>query len=363
MPIRRRNEDQEPDWMAKKQDRQLIYLEQRVSEVYEVAQSEVSERFASFYSTYQTEYEKRLALVEAGEMTQEDFATWSRNMMLQSAQYQATLASITDVLVNSDVVAMAIVADRLPLVIAESYDFVASLGFEAADRAGITIGTFQIYNVDSVRAIIRDNPNLFPVVNLPEDEAWNRLHVNREITQAIIQGDTMEQVAQRLQSVTAMDNRSAIRNARTAMTAAENLGRTECASRLRDRGVPVKEVWLATKDSKTRDSHLLLDGTEKDENGYYGVGIIRTPLRFPGDPFGDPEEIYNCRCRDNIVLEGIDHSNDFERYQDFMQTNYPDDYRNFQETYERNGKADERRNALERQRRLREQLRTGQWHR
>lgn len=362
MPIRRRN-DNDPDWMAKRQDKHLIYLERRVSEVYEVAHDEVSERFASFYATYQTEYERRIALVEAGEMTQEQFTTWSRNMMLQSAQYQATLSSITDVLVNADVIAMAMVTDRLPLAIAESYDFVASLGFEAADKAGISMGTFQIYNADSVRVLIRDNPNLFPVVNLPEDEVWNRLHVNREITQAIIQGDTMEQVARRLQNVTAMDNRAAIRNARTAMTAAENVGRSECASRLRGRGVPVEEVWLATKDGKTRDSHLLLDGTKKDENGYFGVGIIDTPLRFPADPFGEPKEIYNCRCRLNIVLQGIDHSNDFERYQNFMQSNYPDDYRNLEETYERNGKADERRNAQARQRELREQLRTGQWRR
>lgn len=360
MPIRRRY-DNEPDWMARKQDKQLIYLEGRISEVYEVAQYEVAEEFERFYSRYQDEITRRLALVEAGEMTQEEFAAWSRRRILQANQYRATLDMLTDVLVNADVIAMSMVREQLPIVLAESYNFTASLGFEAADRAGISIGTFEIYNADSVRVILRDNPILFPVVNLPEDEAWNRRHINNEITQAIIQGNTMEQVAQRLQNVTAMDNRSAIRNARTSMTAAENMGRSECASRLRNRGVPIDEVWLATKDSRTRATHLLLDGTRKDENGYFGADILRNPLRFPADPFGDAEEIYNCRCRLNIVLEGIDHSNDFQRYQSFMEENYPEDYEQLQEALERNGKADERHGALERQEYLREQLRSGKW--
>lgn len=359
MPIRRPNEN-DPDWMAKKQDKELISLEQRISALYEEAKSDVSDEFARFYAHYQDEYERRLAMVESGEMSEDAFAIWSRNQIIQTNRYQATLDMLTDILVNADVAAMALVNNQLPYTLAESYNFTASLGFEAADRAGISIGTFQIYNANSVQAIIRDNPDLLPVVDVPEDERWNRNHINNEITQGIIQGDSMDQMARRLQNVAQMDDNAAIRNARTSMTAAENLGRSESASRLREAGVPVKEQWLATKDSKTRDTHLLLDGTFKDENGFYGADILNVPLRFPADPRGEPQEIYNCRCRDNVVLEGIDHSNDFERYQSFMQENYPEDYAQLESRYEENGKAEERRQALERQQRLREERRDNQ---
>lgn len=362
MPIRRRK-DNDLDWMAKKQDKELIYLEERISALYEEAKSDVSDEFSRFYSHYQDEYERRLAMVEAGEMSEDAFATWSRNQILQTNRYQSTLNMLTDILVNTDVAAMALVNSQLPYTLAESYNFTASLGFEAADRAGITMGTFQIYNANSVQAIIRDNPDLLPVVDIPEDERWNRNHINNEIMQGIIQGNSMDRIAQRLQNVAQMDDNAAIRNARTAMTAAENLGRSESASRLREAGVPVKEQWLATKDSKTRDTHLLLDGTYKDEEGFYGADILNVPLRFPADPRGEAKEIYNCRCHEDVVLEGIDHSNDFERYQSFMQENYPEDYAQLQSRYEENGKAEERRQALERQRRLREQRRSGQWQR
>lgn len=354
MPIRRPNEN-DPDWMAKKQDKELIYLEERISALYEEASHDVTEEYERFWESYQLEYENRLAMVESGEITDDAFQNWCRHQIFRGDRYRALIRELTDVLTNADVAAMAAVNEQLPYTLAESYDFISSLGFEAADKAGITMGTFQIYNADSVREIIRQNPNLFPVVDLPEDEAWNRRHINNEIMQAIIQGDSMQQVARRLQSVAAMDNRAAIRNARTAMTAAENLGRSESARRLKQKGLPVKEVWSATKDSRTRNTHLLLDGTEKDKNGYYGADILRVPLRFPADPLGEPQEIYNCRCRDNVQIAGIDHSKDDELYEKFMQENYPEDWQALQQREAESGKAQERREALERQARLREE--------
>lgn len=354
MPIRRPNEN-DPDWMAKKQDKELIYLEERISALYEEASHDVTEEYERFWESYQLEYDNRLAMVESGELSDDAFQNWCRHQIFRGDRYRALIRELTDVLTNADVAAMAAVNEQLPYTLAESYDFISSLGFEAADKAGITMGTFQIYNADSVREIIRQNPSLFPVVDLPEDEGWNRMHINNEIMQGIIQGNSMQQVARRLQSVAAMDNRAAIRNARTAMTAAENLGRSESARRLKQKGLPVKEVWSATKDSRTRNTHLLLDGTEKDDKGYYGADILRVPLRFPADPNGEPQEIYNCRCRDNVQIAGIDHSKDDELYEKFMQENYPDDWQALQQREAESGKAQERREALERQARLREE--------
>lgn len=361
MPIRRKH-DNDPDWMARLQDEELISLERRISALYDEAKTEVSDEFERFYTQYEAELVRRQELVESGELSEEAYAAWCRNNIFRSNRYTATLQMLTDVLVNADVAAMALVNDELPLVLAESYDFVSSLGFEAADKAGITVGAFQIYNAESVQAIIRDNPDLLPSVDLPEDELWNRNHINREITQAIIQGDSMPQIAQRLQRVAQMDDNAAIRNARTSMTAAENLGRTESASRLRQRGVPITEIWSATKDARTRDTHLLLDGTTRDEKtGKFGVGIIEKPyLRFPADPEGQAKEIYNCRCRLNVNLLGIDHSHDDEIYERFMQENYPEDWQKIQDRRadRRTGEGrreQERLGAIERQRRLREE--------
>ena len=225
---------------------------------------------------------------------------------------------------------MAIIAGNLPFVIAESFNFFESLGFAAADAAGLSVGTFEVYNVDSVKKILKDNPDLLPHVDFAKDTIWNKDKINKTITQSIIQGDDMETVAKKLQQVTNMDEQAAIRNARTAMTSAENIGRSEAYETIKKKGVPCKFQWSAVKDARTRDTHLLLDGTYRnDKTGVFGEGIISPPyLRFPADPIGRPEEIYNCRCRAGIVFEAtvIDHSNDDELYNKFMQEKHPDDW-------------------------------------
>jgi hypothetical protein len=144
------------------------------------------------------------------------------------------------------------------------------------------------------------------------------------------------------------------------MTAAENLGRSESARRLKQKGIPVEEVWSATHDSRTRETHLLLDGTKRDEKtGKFGVGIIEEPyLRFPADPEGQAKEIYNCRCRLNVQIEGIDHSKDDELYEQFMREQHPEDWEAIQKRREDSKTGEgrrwqERQDALERQQRLR----------
>jgi hypothetical protein len=89
-----------------------------------------------------------------------------------------------------------------------------------------------------------------------------------------------------------MERSAAIRNARTAMTGAQNGGRLDSMKRAQERGIEVKKGWLATLDARTRDSHAVMDGEEVELDEKFSNG-----LRFPGDPNGAPSHIYNCRCR------------------------------------------------------------------
>ena len=82
MPIRRPN-DNDPDWMAKKQDKELIYLEQRISALYEEASHDVSKECVRFWESYQLEYDNRLAMVESGEITDDAFQNWCRHQIFR----------------------------------------------------------------------------------------------------------------------------------------------------------------------------------------------------------------------------------------------------------------------------------------
>ena len=308
------------DFMSRKQDDELEQLEERLTALYANAENELRAKYTDFSDAFEKDDKRKREQLESGSITEDEYTAWRKTQILKSTQYTKAVESMTNTLVETDAAAMAIVNGQLPQTVAQSYDFVQALGYEAAKESGLTAGTFQIYNAETVQALIRDNPDLMPApkVDIPLDKKWNKDRINREITQGILQGESIPDIATRLQAVTTMDRNAAIRNARTAMTGAENMGRYQSAQDLRENGIPVEEVWSATHDSRTRETHMEMDGTIRDASGYFGVGIIATPLRFAGDPAGDPEEVYNCRCRTGIVLKGIDHSKDKDLYEEFM---------------------------------------------
>lgn len=326
MAIRKASRKYNSDFMSRYCDEQLEQLEDRLTALYANTNNDLLARYAAYSKSYEKNYNAMLEKLDAGEISQQDFKEWCDRRIFEDKLFNQTIASMTDILVNTDIAAMAIVNGELPLIIAESYNFVQSLGFAAADEAGLSVGTFQVYNARTVQALIKDNPDILKYVNKEADYKWNKDRLNNEITHSILNGDSIPRTADRIQNVTSMDENAAIRTARTGMTAAENLGRNEGYHDLKKKGIPCKFQWSATHDDRTRDTHILLDGTYQDDDGLFGVGIIETPIEYPGDPAGDPEEIYNCRCRASLRLNGIDHSQDGDLYEKFMKENYPDDW-------------------------------------
>ena len=184
--------------------------------------------------------------------------------------------------------------------------------------------TFNIYNRRSVDALIKENPDILKYVNKDGDYSYNKDKINNVITQSIMRGFSLDKITERITQVTGMDENGAKRTARTAMTAAENLGRNEGYHDLKEKGIPCRFQWSATHDNRTRDLHILLDGQYQDEDGKFRVEGYE--IEFPGDPTAEPEMIYNCRCRASLVLNGVDHSQDGDLYEKFMKENYPDDW-------------------------------------
>lgn len=326
MPIRRQNSNYNSDYMSRLCDERLELLEENLTAVYANAANDVMSDYKAWFSAYQSNYSKMVAQVQAGEITQEQFEEWVRRRMIDDKKFAQVINSMTDVLVNTDIVAMTMVNAEVPFILAQSYNFTQSLGFAAADQAGLSVGTFQIYNERTVKALIKQNPDILKYVNKEKDYTWNKDRLNNAVKHSILNGDSIPKTAQRLQQVTNMDENAAIRNARTAMTAAENLGRNESFNDIKAKGIQARLQWSAMHDARTRDTHILLDGTYQDDDGYFGEGIIDNPIKFPGDPAGDPEEIYNCRCRASLRLQGVDHSQDGDLYAKFMQENYPEDW-------------------------------------
>lgn len=347
----RRSQSSNVDWMARRQDERLQRLEEDLTSVYNEAKKGVTEKWDKFSERYIEQNATMLSRLAEDEITQEEYDAWVRSHILQDARYEGMVNSITDILTNSDIAAMAMVNGELPYIIAQSYDFTQFVGSLIAGREEINIGTWQIYNARSVQMLIDKNPDILPAVDIPVDQRWNRDHVNNAIAQGLIQGNSMPQIAQRLQNVAQMDDNAAIRNARTAVTCAENMGRNEAYNFMRENGVPAVKEWSATLDDRTRDTHLLLNDTRPNEDGYFGEGILHPAhlMQFPADPNGEPQERYNCRCRLQVVPEEYSREANESNYERWMRENYPEDWENVQAYDNREGgKNEQRERALER---------------
>ena len=121
--------------------------------------------------------------------------------------------------------------------------------------------------------------------------------------QGILQGENISKIAKRLQTVTDMNRNSAIRNARTMVTGAENKGRQDSFKKAQSDGVIMTRKWVATFDERTRAWHSDLNGVEVglDEPWENDYGEIM----FPGDPTADAANVYNCRCSIRAVVKGF----------------------------------------------------------
>ena len=96
--------------------------------------------------------------------------------------------------------------------------------------------------------------------------------------------------------------------ARTETLSALNSAHEEAMQQAIDTGEvapqDIRKVWVATKDSRTRDSHRRIDGDSVGVNERFANG-----LRYPGDKSGPTKETINCRC---TMLTRIDFLSNLE---------------------------------------------------
>lgn len=323
--------DKQPDADAGRKivDEQLEGLEARLTSMYGNTAKEVQADLDKFLDKYKKADAEKQAMVEAGELTEKEYLDWRERQIFRTNSMKAKIDDLTARVVNADKQAMAMVNDQLPETYATSYNFGGYKAETLSGAAGFDYTQFTIINQDAVRTLATEDPDLIPWksdVDVPEDEKWNRQHVQEAVFQGITKGDSMDDVAKRLLPVVNIDKNAAIRTARTAVNGIENKGRKDATERVREAGIPMIETWSCTHDNRTRDTHILLDGTTPDDKGMFGKGILSKLMAYPGDPAGDPAEVYNCRCGLVSSIKGIDHSKDNELYAQMMEEEYFEDW-------------------------------------
>lgn len=274
---------------AKLLEKQAQELQEKLQLTYADAIDGMTSRIEASLKEFAAEDAKWQADVATGKKDAKAYKAWRKDQALHNDQLKALKKALTQNLTAADKMAMAYVNQVPAGVYAEGMNFAT---YEIEHGAKVNT-SFTLYNKNTVMELVANEPDLLPhaAFDKVKDTAWNSRHVTSAVTQAVLQGQTIPQLATSIAGIAAMDQRAAMKAARTAMTSAHSLGKLKGYERAAGMGIDVEKQWLAALDSRTRGSHRHLDGETVKLDAEFSNG-----LKYPGDPDGPGSEVYNCRC-------------------------------------------------------------------
>ena len=280
-------------------DELLDKMERRLRAIYTRASREIGEAWEAYLreagteiADLQKQYQeaKKANDTELARQLGKSLQKAKRERTLTDKRYRELTRQTAEQLAHVNETATAYINKNLPEVYAINYNATG----EAFD--GIGGYSFTLTDADTVRNLVEADRSFLPMRDLDfsRDVAWNIEKMNAEVLQGILQGESMDKIADRLAQVIGMNLRSAISAARTMVTSAENKGRQDGFERAAAMGIILEREWIATSDGRTRDWHRELDGVTVgvDEPFENAIGKIM----YPGDPSANGANVWNCRC-------------------------------------------------------------------
>ena len=166
---------------------------------------------------------------------------------------------------------------------------------------------------------------------LGEDVDLLRKKVTAQVSRSIATGMTYRDTAKALEGYTRIGYNNAIRIARTEGHRVQTTATMDTMEKAREKGADVLKQWDSTLDSRTRESHVAVDGEIREVDKPFSNG-----LDYPGDPNGSAAEVINCRCallqRARWALD--DGFTKFNGFTNQLETfDSPDDYDEFKKSF------------------------------
>ena len=273
-------------------DEQIKEIERRIKKVYSRASKEIQKKTDEFISQFERLDKEKRRQVRNGTLSKEDYQKWKENKVFNREVWKSKQKDCTNILTNANKMAMDIANGKTWDVFIENANYTL---YDIEKQLGMDL-SFSIYNTEAVKRLIVEEPNLLPEpsVNIPKDKAWNMKKIDYQVTQSIIQGESIPELAERLIDVVGHNQGNMLMHARTMMTGAQNAGRLRGMMDAQRKGVNLKKTWMSAHDNHVRELHRALDGESVELEEPFEIGGYE--IMYPGDPDAEPSMVYNCRC-------------------------------------------------------------------
>lgn len=298
-----------PDKAHQLTDEELKKLERRIASIYRKARDELQETVDAYFESFAKRDEEMKDLigtvVNGMEWTEQDYKQWRLAQIGRGKRFETLRDKVAERMTKANETAVSYVNDATQGIYSLNRNYAAYTIEQVAGDVG-----FDLWDEQTVKRLIVEQPDLMPyyppkkAVKRGIDLTYGKKQITSTVTSGILQGKSIKGLADDLQTrIPTMNRDSAIRTARTAVTGAQNAGRIDSYTAAQKMGIKLQKEWLATLDGRTRHSHAMLDGEKVETDEKFSNGC-----RFPGDPQGRPEEIYNCRCTLIASLPDVDTS-------------------------------------------------------
>lgn len=293
-------------------DKELAKLERRIAKLYRKAGEELQATIDAYFEQFKKRDEEMKALIgtvqNGKEWTEADYKQWRLNQIGRGERYQAMRDKVAHRVTDANAVAVSYTNDATPGIYSLNRNYAAYTIEQVAGNVG-----FDLWDEQTVKQLMVEQPDLMPyyppkrALKRGIDLAYGKKQITASVTSSILQGKSIKHMADDLQKrITTMSRDSAIRTARTAVTGAQNAGRMDSYAAAEKMGVKLKREWVAALDNRTRHAHAMLDGQQAEIDKPFKVDGY--DIMFPGDTSAPGYLVYNCRCTQIAVVEGVDTS-------------------------------------------------------
>ena len=311
---------QKSDRAHRRTDKKLAELEKRIASVYRQAAEEMQGKVDAYFQSFAKRDAKQKALigttVNGKEYTEQDYKQWRLAQIGRGKRLEALRDKLAERMTLANEVTAAYINGDMAKIYAMNRAYIIKDVRKQAD--GMLDGVdFALWDERTVKRLLVEQPDLMPyypkarAVKRGIDLDYGKRKITEYVTQGILQGESIDKMARKIMdNIETMERESAVRAARTAITAAENAGRQAGREELESKGVIVKKRWIAMDDHRSRihngvKIHVEADGRIVMNDMPFEVG--GEYLMFPGDQSHGASgwNIYNCRCTATAEIAGF----------------------------------------------------------
>ena len=296
----------------KKCDKILANIEKDILRHYKKAEFELTKKWEEYLNQANKEIEDKWQAFQEAlrsgdkeliKKTGKEHQKAVKDKTVNNQHFKEMVDEVTTQMAHVNETALSYINGEVPRLYQISYNAVGKATSDVV--MGYSFSLMDAQTTKNLLAGNKDYMKYFKQMDITKDKRWNKKLIHSQMTQGILQGESIPDLAKRLQNVTNMNKNQAVRNARTMTTSIENRGRQDGLEKVYEDGIVTEKEWIATGDHRTRQWHLDIDGQTVPHNKPFHNF---EDIFFPGDPDASPKNVYNCRCAEGAVIIGFRNS-------------------------------------------------------